>query len=71
MRDISSRGWRSRAGGGNDELWRKFCRVAGLDAFAADPRFATNRDRVRNYGALRPIVAEAFSKHTDRSGSKC
>jgi crotonobetainyl-CoA:carnitine CoA-transferase CaiB-like acyl-CoA transferase len=49
---------------GNDELWRKFCRVAGLDAFAADPRFATNRDRVRNYGALRPIVAEAFSRHT-------
>ena len=49
---------------GNDELWRKFCRVAGLDAFAADPRFATNRDRVRNYGALRPIVAEAFSKRT-------
>ena len=49
---------------GNDELWRRFCRVAGLDAYAGDPRFATNRDRVRNYGALRPIVADAFSKRT-------
>jgi len=49
---------------GNDELWRRFCRVAGLDDYAGDPRFATNRDRVRNYGALRPIVADAFSKRT-------
>jgi len=49
---------------GNDELWRRFCRVAGLDAAAADPRFATNSDRVRNYGALRPIVAEVFLRRT-------
>lgn len=49
---------------GNDDLWRRFCRVAGLDAYAADPRFATNSDRVRNYDALRPIVAEVFLKRT-------
>ena len=49
---------------GNDELWRRFCRVAGLDAYAGDPRFATNRERVRNYAVLRPIVADAFSKRT-------
>jgi crotonobetainyl-CoA:carnitine CoA-transferase CaiB-like acyl-CoA transferase len=49
---------------GNDELWRRFCRVAGLDTYAGDPRFATNRDRVRNYGVLRPIVADAFLKRT-------
>jgi len=49
---------------GNDDLWRKFCRVAGLEAYAADPRFATNRDRVGNYDVLRPIVAEAFLRHT-------
>jgi crotonobetainyl-CoA:carnitine CoA-transferase CaiB-like acyl-CoA transferase len=49
---------------GNDELWRSFCRVAGLDAYAADPRFATNADRVRNYDALRPIVAETFGRRT-------
>ena len=49
---------------GNDDLWRKFCRVAGLDAYAEDPRFAKNRDRVRNYDTLRPIVADAFSHRT-------
>lgn len=49
---------------GNDELWRRFCRVAGLDAYAADPRFATNGDRVRNYDVLRPIVADAFTRRT-------
>ena len=49
---------------GNDDLWRKFCRVAGLEAHAADPRFTTNRERVRNYDVLRPLVAEAFSQRT-------
>jgi crotonobetainyl-CoA:carnitine CoA-transferase CaiB-like acyl-CoA transferase len=49
---------------GNDDLWRKFCRIAGLDAHVADPRFATNRERVRNYDALRPIVAEVFLTKT-------
>jgi glutaryl-CoA transferase len=49
---------------GNDELWRKFCRVAGLEIYAGDPRFASNRDRVRNYSMLRPIVADAFLKRT-------
>ena len=49
---------------GNDDLWKKFCRVAGLDAHMADPRFATNRDRVLNYAALRPIVAAAFLQKT-------
>jgi crotonobetainyl-CoA:carnitine CoA-transferase CaiB-like acyl-CoA transferase len=49
---------------GNDDLWRRFCRVAGLDAYATDPRFATNGDRVRNYEALRPLVAEVFARRT-------
>lgn len=49
---------------GNDELWRRFCRVAGLEGYAADPRFVTNGDRVRNYEALRPIVAEVFTRRT-------
>ena len=49
---------------GNDDLWKKFCKVADLEAHVADPRFATNRERVRNYAALRPIVAEAFLTKT-------
>ena len=40
---------------GNDEQWRKFCLVAGLPA---DERFATNRQRVSGYDALRPFVAD-------------
>ncbi len=40
---------------GNDEQWRKFCAVAGLEA---DARFDTNRQRVTGYDALRPIIAE-------------
>ncbi|HEY7287957.1 MAG TPA: CoA transferase [Vicinamibacterales bacterium] len=39
---------------GNDELWKKFCAVAELDA---GDRFATNRQRVSDYDALRPIIA--------------
>ena len=43
---------------GNDQLWRKFCGVIGLDALADDPRFATNKDRVRARNELRPILVE-------------
>jgi crotonobetainyl-CoA:carnitine CoA-transferase CaiB-like acyl-CoA transferase len=39
---------------GNDELWKKFCSVAELDT---GDRFATNRQRVSDYDALRPIIA--------------
>jgi formyl-CoA transferase/CoA:oxalate CoA-transferase len=49
---------------GNDDLWRKFCAIAGLEQYAADPRFAKNRDRVKNYDSLRPLVAEAFLTRT-------
>jgi crotonobetainyl-CoA:carnitine CoA-transferase CaiB-like acyl-CoA transferase len=39
---------------GNDELWRRFCTVAGLDL---GERFATNRQRVEGYDELRPMLA--------------
>lgn len=32
----------------NDKLWRAFCGLYGLETLTTDPRFATNRDRVRN-----------------------
>jgi crotonobetainyl-CoA:carnitine CoA-transferase CaiB-like acyl-CoA transferase len=35
----------------NDNLWRKFCRVAGLEAIVDDPKFRTNADRVKNRAA--------------------
>jgi crotonobetainyl-CoA:carnitine CoA-transferase CaiB-like acyl-CoA transferase len=40
---------------GNDEQWRRFCAVADLPE---DERFATNRQRVSAYDALRPLVAD-------------
>ena len=42
---------------GNDEQWRRFCHVAALAEIADDQRFATNRGRVENYDALRPLLA--------------
>ena len=44
-------------GVGNDALWRAFCAAAERDDLAAEPLFATNAMRVRNYGALRERVA--------------
>jgi len=41
---------------GNDDQWQRFCRASGLDALGTDPRFATNRDRVEHYAALRPML---------------
>lgn len=46
---------------GNDDQWQRFCKVAGLTAAAADPRFTTNDDRVRHYDALQPIVSDAIA----------
>jgi crotonobetainyl-CoA:carnitine CoA-transferase CaiB-like acyl-CoA transferase len=49
---------------GNDDLWRRFCRLAGLDTIVDDPRFATNRDRVGHYDELRPLLADVFGRQT-------
>jgi crotonobetainyl-CoA:carnitine CoA-transferase CaiB-like acyl-CoA transferase len=43
---------------GNDELWRRFCKVAGLEELAGDPRFATNRARAQNYSDLRALLVQ-------------
>lgn len=43
---------------GNDDQFRKFCAVAGRDALAQDPRFATNADRVRNRADIVPIIRQ-------------
>lgn len=43
---------------GNDGQYAAFCRVAGRPELAADPRFRTNPDRVRNRGVLLPIVRD-------------
>ena len=45
---------------GNDEQWRRFCEVIDKRGLAEDARFATNRDRVNHYDALRPLLAAAL-----------
>ncbi len=43
---------------GNDQLWRKFCNVLGLNELVNDPRFAANKDRVQANDVLRAIIVE-------------
>jgi crotonobetainyl-CoA:carnitine CoA-transferase CaiB-like acyl-CoA transferase len=49
---------------GNDEQWRRFCGAVGLETLGTDRRFATNRLRVENYDALRPILAVQLATRT-------
>lgn len=45
---------------GNDAQVRRLAQVIGRPELAADPRFATNADRVRNRPAMLTLLREAF-----------
>jgi crotonobetainyl-CoA:carnitine CoA-transferase CaiB-like acyl-CoA transferase len=45
---------------GNDRQFARLCGIVGLDALAADDRYRTNAERVRNREALIPLLAEAI-----------
>jgi formyl-CoA transferase len=47
---------------GNDNLFRKFCELAGCLALADDPRFASNGKRVENRVELTRRLNEVFLK---------
>jgi formyl-CoA transferase/CoA:oxalate CoA-transferase len=49
---------------GNDDQFRRFCRIAGVDALAADPDYATNPDRVVRRDALRHALAPIVRERT-------
>jgi crotonobetainyl-CoA:carnitine CoA-transferase CaiB-like acyl-CoA transferase len=49
---------------GNDEQFRRFCEAIGLAALAADPRFATNPERVAHRHVLLPLLAPVLSTRT-------
>ena len=49
---------------GNDAQFAKFCAVAGVPEWAADPRFAKNSDRVRHRDTLVPMVAAVVATRT-------
>ena len=46
---------------GNDGQFTRLCRVLGLDGTAADPRFATNSDRVANREELAALLEGALA----------
>jgi formyl-CoA transferase len=50
----------------NDKLWRSFCNAFGATHLAHDPRFATNKERVRHreevVGVVQSIVAGMTSR---------
>ncbi len=49
---------------GNDALWRAFCIAADAEALGQDPRFATNRDRVRHREALEAEITPLLKTRT-------
>ena len=47
-------------GVGSERQWPRLCEAIGIPGLAADPRFATNGDRVDHRAELRPILADRF-----------
>lgn len=47
---------------GSERQWERFCDATGLPQLVADPRFATNAERVRNRGALQAILESRFAE---------
>jgi crotonobetainyl-CoA:carnitine CoA-transferase CaiB-like acyl-CoA transferase len=51
---------------GNDTQFRRFCQVAGLPELADDPRFATNRARVRHRAEMDALLPPVMASRTIR-----
>ena len=49
---------------GSERQWPRFCAALGLDELAADPRFASNSERVEHRATLRPLLAARFAERT-------
>jgi crotonobetainyl-CoA:carnitine CoA-transferase CaiB-like acyl-CoA transferase len=47
---------------GNDAQYQRFCQAVGVPHLAADPRFTTNTDRIRERQTLVPLIAEALAE---------
>lgn len=46
----------------SDDIFQRLCKVLKRPDLAADPRFGTTLDRVKNRGALVPMLAETFAR---------
>jgi formyl-CoA transferase len=49
---------------GTEDLWRRFCAALELEPLRADPRFATNRDRMAHRDQLNALLEPLFAGHT-------
>jgi crotonobetainyl-CoA:carnitine CoA-transferase CaiB-like acyl-CoA transferase len=49
---------------GSERQWPRFCAAIGEPGLAADPRFATNGDRVANRETLRPLLEARLRERT-------
>ena len=53
-------------GVGNEEQWKRFCKVIEREDLATDPRFETNAKRLENRHILIPIIEEIISKRESK-----
>lgn len=51
---------------GNDKQFAEFCAFAGRSDLAADAKFATNANRVRNRAEIVPVVAQIIAQQTQK-----
>jgi len=56
-------GW-INVGGANQANWERVVKVIGAPQLAADARFATNADRMKNLGALVPLIGDRLRMKT-------
>jgi crotonobetainyl-CoA:carnitine CoA-transferase CaiB-like acyl-CoA transferase len=46
---------------GNDEQFKRLCKVVGRQELGSDPRFSTNAARVEHHSALKPTLDGVFA----------
>ncbi len=56
-------GW-INVGGANQANWERIVKVIGAPELAADPRFKTNVDRMKNLEALVPLIGDRLRKRS-------
>jgi crotonobetainyl-CoA:carnitine CoA-transferase CaiB-like acyl-CoA transferase len=49
---------------GNDEMWKRLCKVLGVSELGEDPRFARGQARVKNRQELDAIVIQRLAQRT-------
>jgi len=49
---------------GNEKLWHSFCQAIGRDDLLKDPRFMTNKKRLKNERALKSLIERWTKKKT-------